>query len=346
MSVFTAKINNGNALTAVVDGRVLTADSNHFNFAKLKEAFKANDAVEFVKLFDSVSDITERVSRKSSGKVTLVGEVIHYNGQPMHNEMTRRMLQILREGEDIGYLLKFIEKLMQNPSRRAVDELYKFLSNKNLPITEDGDFLAYKCVRENYLDKHSGKFDNAPGAVLEMERNAVDDNCNNTCSYGFHAGSLEYSGPQGHFWNNSDKVIIVKINPTDVVSIPSDYNAQKLRTCRYEVVADYKVPLSKSVYSGKGVNDEDYEDGEYSEELNNTEYTSTDNYLDTSDLEIGDIVSFTYTSHGVTKDRHMEVTEIDWDKDLATGKLVAPERGQGEYRSFVIDDMNDIELMN
>jgi hypothetical protein len=34
--------------------------------------------------------------------------------------------------------------------------------------------------------------------------------------------------------------MIVKINPKDVVAIPADYNNTKGRTCRYEVVAEYK----------------------------------------------------------------------------------------------------------
>jgi hypothetical protein len=35
--------------------------------------------------------------------------------------------------------------------------------------------------------------------------------------------------------------MILKINPADVVSIPSDYNNTKGRTCRYEVVGEHIV---------------------------------------------------------------------------------------------------------
>jgi hypothetical protein len=42
-----------------------------------------------------------------------------------------------------------------------------------------------------------------------------------------------------HFGNGYDsRVVIVKINPADVVSIPSDYNNAKGRACRYEVVGE------------------------------------------------------------------------------------------------------------
>ena len=35
------------------------------------------------------------------------------------------------------------------------------------------------------------------------------------------------------------KVVIVKVNPKDVVSVPHDCNCQKLRTCAYTVVAEH-----------------------------------------------------------------------------------------------------------
>jgi hypothetical protein len=38
-----------------------------------------------------------------------------------------------------------------------------------------------------------------------------------------------------------DRTVIVKINPADVVSIPSDYNDAKGRACRYEVVGEVGV---------------------------------------------------------------------------------------------------------
>jgi hypothetical protein len=129
-----------------------------------------------------------------------------------------------------------MENLMTNPSKRAVDELYGFLEKNSLPITPDGHFLAYKKVRNDYLDIHSGTMDNSVGKIVEMERNEVDDNKDRTCSSGLHFCSQDYLP---HFGNGSDnRVVILKINPRDVVSIPSDYNNAKGRACRYEVVGE------------------------------------------------------------------------------------------------------------
>jgi hypothetical protein len=149
---------------------------------------------------------------------------------------------------DCVYLFKFILKLNLNPSKRAVDELYTFLDHKNLPITENGNFMAYKAVRADYTDKYSGKFLNTIDSVLEMPRNKVDDDKNIGCSYGFHAGTVEYAKD---FMDRDGHLMLVEINPADVVSIPTDCQFQKLRTCKYKVVDEYQIDLTDPVYASR-----------------------------------------------------------------------------------------------
>ncbi|MHA1290409.1 MAG: hypothetical protein ACTSPB_23760 [Candidatus Thorarchaeota archaeon] len=127
--------------------------------------------------------------------------------------------------------------LKDNPSKRAVDELYGFLEKNLLPLTPDGHFVAYKKVRDNYMDIHSGTFNNSVGQICEMARNEVDEDKDRTCSSGLHFCSLEYL-PSFGGWSGS-RVMLVKINPRDVVSIPSDYNNSKGRACRYEVIGEH-----------------------------------------------------------------------------------------------------------
>jgi len=78
--------------------------------------------------------------------------------------------------------------------------------------------------------------DNSPGTIVEMERNQVDDNKDQTCSTGLHFCGMSYLSCFG-----GDRTVIVKINPADVVSIPSDYNEAKGRACRYEVIGELGV---------------------------------------------------------------------------------------------------------
>jgi hypothetical protein len=74
------------------------------------------------------------------------------------------------------------------------------------------------------------------GDVVEKKRNEVDNDRNSTCSRGLHFCSIEYLP---HYEGGHGKVMIIKINPKNVVSIPVDYNNAKGRCCKYEVVGEY-----------------------------------------------------------------------------------------------------------
>ena len=180
------------------------------------------------------------------GFVKIKGETLYWQGKEMHNAISTRMIEMLKEGFSIQPLVFFMENLMENPSHRSVKELYGFLEKNNLPITPDGQFLAYKKVRANYKDIHSGTMDNSPGTVVSMPRNEVDDEANNTCSNGLHFCSQEYLPHFGSGSGSSDRIVIVKINPRDVVSIPTDYNNAKGRACRYEVISELGVDPSQA----------------------------------------------------------------------------------------------------
>jgi hypothetical protein len=113
-----------------------------------------------------------------------------------------------------------------------------------MPLTPDGDFLAYKSVQANFTDWYSGQHDFSIGQIREMARNQVCDNADVGCSAGFHAGSEEYAKS----FNGGGNLVIVKINPADVVSVPTDCECQKLRAYRLEVVALYRKALDKELY--------------------------------------------------------------------------------------------------
>ncbi len=171
-------------------------------------------------------------------RVEVKGGIVYLDDQPMHNTLTDRMVDMLNDGFNIEPMMRFLENLMDNPSYRAVNELYGFLEKSELPITEDGHFIAYKRVRGDYMDAYSGTIDNSIGAVCEMARNSVDEDASRTCSAGLHFCSREYLP---HYGASGGHVMIVKINPRDVVAIPTDYNNAKGRTCRYEVVGELEL---------------------------------------------------------------------------------------------------------
>ena len=219
----------GSNITIVIDSKPHTISKTHITYDRVLEAIKAGEW-ELVK---EIVDPVKVVLTFGQGNVSIEGEQLFWKDRPLHSTLATRMVSMLQEGFSVGPMANFMENLFNNPSKRSVDELYGFLEKNNLPITPDGHFLAYKRVRENYLDCHSGTMDNSIGKVVEMPRNEVDDERDRTCSTGLHFCSHSYLG---HF--GGDRVVIVKINPADVVSIPSDYNDAKGRACRYEVIGE------------------------------------------------------------------------------------------------------------
>lgn len=219
----------GDNVSLVIDGEPHTINKTHVTYQKIVDAIKSGDWETVKSLINPV----KAVINYSGGYVTIQDSEMFWKGQLFHNSLATRMVQMLSEGFDIDPMINFMHNLMQNPSRQAVTELYGFLEKNSLPITPDGCFLAYKRVRDNYKDCHTGTMDNRVGMVVEMERNMVDDNRSNTCSTGLHFCSHSYLQSF-----SGDRTVIVKINPADVVSIPSDYNDAKGRTCRYEVIGE------------------------------------------------------------------------------------------------------------
>jgi hypothetical protein len=254
--VVSARIVNPDPLsgfiTVVLDGERHSINAGNGLFSKALEAYKVNDWDAFIACVNPTIRLKSLYA--SYEGIEVKDGNLYVFGDPVHSTLATRVLSFLEAGLDCVHLFKFILKLNLNPSKRAVDELYTFLEHRALPITDNGNFLAYKAVREDYTDKYTGKFLNTIDAVLEMPRNKVDDDKNVGCSYGFHAGTVEYAkdfmGREGH-------LMIVEINPADVVSIPTDCQFQKLRTSKYKVVGEYEIDLTDPLYASRFETDQD-----------------------------------------------------------------------------------------
>ena len=244
-------------INIVIDGKNYNIQASHPKFSDAITSIVNNDYDEFMNIVDPASKLS-KLYASYEGIEVKDGSLYVFEEQ-VHGVIAERILGLLNIGLDCTNVFKFILKLNLNPSKRAVDELYTFLEHKHLPLTETGTFLAYKAVRQDFTDKHTGKFDNSVGNVLEMPRNKVDDDKNVGCSYGFHAGTLAYAT---NFAGGNDRMVLVEIDPADVVSIPTDCEFQKLRTCRYKVVAECERPLDELVYESRfsTENDDDVEE--------------------------------------------------------------------------------------
>lgn len=180
----------------------------------------------------------------AKGEITLEkGDQFYYKGKPIPTEINARILEMAGKGEDPTPLFKFWERLKKNPSYRSVEQLYAFIKYRGIPLTPAGTFLAYKSVRHDYKDHHSGTIDNSPGKELEMPRNEISDDPKLECHVGFHVGTMEYATkimPNG-------RILVCEIDPENVVCVPYDYRAdhsqQKVRVCKYKVLGHHNGEL-------------------------------------------------------------------------------------------------------
>ena len=248
-------VSGNGTMTIVVDNQSYTIGYDHPNYLAIKECINNNDAENIVALMD----IPSAIENYAEGKVSVTDGVLRYEDEEIHNTLTDRIMSMMRDGFAFEPMIRFLANVLENHSNRAVQELYTFLENKNLPITEDGCFLAYKAVTSDYKDKWTNKIDNSVGETVSMQRRKVNDDCGMGCADGLHCGAIEYvEGYRSEHYG--DRVVIVKVNPKDVVSVPLDCECQKVRTCAYEVVADYEGLLQQVVHhpDSKEWNQEDF----------------------------------------------------------------------------------------
>jgi len=255
---------SGQVISVTTEDGYYTIGKENPNFDVAKEALIEKD---YDKLIASVKPIkaVENIVRKI-GSLEITDDEIYFGGKPIHGVLVQRILDFNKEGFPTEPLVLFLGNLLENPTKTAVDELYEWLENAShpMPITDDGCFLAYKRVKKDFYDIHSHTIDYSVGNVVEIPRNAVDDNRNNTCSYGLHFCSLGYIpgfGSKG----NGDITILVKINPKDVVAFPPDSSITKGRTCKMEVIGihesdDYTGAWNNSSYVDTSEDEDVYDD--------------------------------------------------------------------------------------
>lgn len=210
---------------------------------KLIKALKENKFDEIPSLVSAA----KRIETFSKGAFTVKNGRVQVSGIDAPEVLSNKIVRFSNEGLPFQPLLKFAEKLSLNPSFRAVNELFSFLEKNDHPITETGNFIAYKRVKEDFTDIYSGTFDNSVGKTVEILRNQVDEDSSRTCSNGLHVANWDYAHTQyGSNNRESDIMLEVEVNPADVVAIPSDYNNSKMRVCRYTVLGIVTIPYEPS----------------------------------------------------------------------------------------------------
>lgn len=224
------------SITLSFDNKLVSIDKSDERFEPIIKAIKDNRLEDIPNLVDIEKSF-------NTGAYELRDGVIFINDIPISDELTDKVLTFKRNGLPVDYLLKFAEKIQKNPSFNSRNMLYKFLEHNGHPITKDGNFIAYKKVRTDFKDCHTGKMDNSVGQTVEMPRHMVDDNPNNTCSSGLHVATYGYAKDF-----SSGHLLEVEVDPVDVVAVPVDYDGTKMRVCKYVVKGICESKLDDGIY--------------------------------------------------------------------------------------------------
>ncbi len=219
-----------NSITVSIDGKSYIILKDDGMFPILEQALRDKNE-EQIKRAVSVANY---MKEKSQGLLDIIDGVVYLDNKPIHGALGQRFVEFINNKIDLDPLLNFCRKLRKNPSKASIDQLFGFLDANKHPITKTGNFIAYKKIRSDFKDFHSGTFDNSPGAVLEMPRAQVNENPTQTCAAGLHVANWDYA--YNSFHGGNGLMVEVEVDPADVVAVPIDYNQGKMRTCSYTVI--------------------------------------------------------------------------------------------------------------
>lgn len=230
---------------------ILTAQPGHPQWETILEHLRNGATLaELRDAFDVATALSQHFTPLSE-RVLVRNGTIYFDGDPVNDVLSSTIVKFhAARHKDFMALVNFMEKVQLNPKDHSREQLFVWLTKHNFAITPEGDFIAYKKVNKtsgrddddfmsvssghaivNGRDYRNSRIPNKPGTIVEMPRSEVDWDPSSACSSGLHAANWRYA----HNFSG-DVLIRVQINPRDVVSVPTDSSAEKLRCCRYKVL--------------------------------------------------------------------------------------------------------------
>lgn len=243
-------------------------------------------ATSLFEYLDTRTRITRSISADTDGVFALSGTSILYNGNALHETLSRHIIQMMNSRGLISDQLawnafaKFVENLQQNLYADVRDQLFSWMQTAqdntgSFTITSDGHFVAYRGVMEDadgvlrsrqsgnasvldatgeVTDYTRSQIPNVVGTTVFMPRDQVTADPRVGCAAGLHVATIEYA----QSW--APTVIAVKVNPKDVVSVPYECDAQKVRVARYKVIEVVQEAYDSQLFTEQDVDFDEPED--------------------------------------------------------------------------------------
>lgn len=132
---------------------------------------------------------------------------------------------------------KLIERMANTKLEHTAQDVLSFLKRGDLPLTKDGNIIAYKRLAHQisngisgYTDVHSRTVFQCVGDVVQMDATRVDRNRRKDCSVGLHIARRGYLRSF-----NGAHTVVVLIRPEDVIAVPHN-TPDKVRVAKYQII--------------------------------------------------------------------------------------------------------------
>lgn len=251
-------LDNASLVVYVDSGDVITFQQGDANIERLAPilseelGIKGVNSVEIGILADETTDIFKSLAR-AGARIREMFDIV--SGEPRvalidkdNNEIlpdvsnaTHILADAVENGNEAG-AVKFLERVgeLANLRKHSAEDLMRFIKNNELPITADGDILIFKSVKKRndergvyYTDCHTGNVRQCIGNIVQMAPELVDNNRSIACSNGLHLASLSYASSF-----TGDALLLCKVRPEDIISVPVDSSGTKVRSAKYKVLAE------------------------------------------------------------------------------------------------------------
>lgn len=222
---------NNTMVNIVINGEVVNADYTHPSFKEIIAACLAEDFEKAITL----ANTGKTIEKWSLGAFEFKNGKLYYCGETLHGSLIEKIIKSIQEGDqNVNKYVFFLEDALRN-DKNSYNEMWDFIKHNDIKIHNNGAIIGYKKVTVGadgkLYDSYTHTVPNDPGTLVQMPRHLVNDNKSETCSYGLHVGSIDYVR---NFSGN--QIVKVLVAPANVVSVPTDYNGQKMRCSEYFVL--------------------------------------------------------------------------------------------------------------
>ena len=141
-------------------------------------------------------------------------------------------------GYAVAPFMKKVAAMLDTGKVEEVTNIMTFLMKNELPLTKDGNILAFKVLYHDkncnaYCDVFTHQIYQGIGDVVTMPKEYVVKNREEHCACGLHVCSIDYIG--SYFNRQHGAIALVQVDPRAVVSVPSDYSS-KVRVHTYQIL--------------------------------------------------------------------------------------------------------------